>query len=224
MIPYCLTLTQREFRDLDQWYATPLGQAYFASVWIQAQALCGSLAGQVVLEVGSGSGIYTLELARVAAQLSAVEPSASLRALTRRQLDRQGLQVDLREARAEALPFESSSFDRLLCLNVLEFVEDRARALAEFKRVLRPQGSLILAVLNRASVWGVAQRLGRVYSQDPFFYGQFYSRAELRRLLSDSGFSLEAERAAVSFLPASSAWLRRLPIGPPGCWLVRARP
>jgi SAM-dependent methyltransferase len=45
-----------------------------------------------------------------------------------------------RVADAQALPFEDSSFDAVLCESVLLFVPDRARALREFVRVVKPGG------------------------------------------------------------------------------------
>lgn len=47
---------------------------------------------------------------------------------------------------AEALPFESQSFDKVLCLDTLEHVQDEAKAIDEIHRVLKPGGSVILSV------------------------------------------------------------------------------
>ena len=46
---------------------------------------------------------------------------------------------------AQDLPFDDAAFDAVLCVNVLEAVVDRARALKEMRRVLKPGGRLLLA-------------------------------------------------------------------------------
>lgn len=45
----------------------------------------------------------------------------------------------------QALPFVDESFDAILCVNVLEAMLDRPRAIAEMRRVLRPGGRILLA-------------------------------------------------------------------------------
>jgi SAM-dependent methyltransferase len=55
-----------------------------------------------------------------------------------------GRTVELREARAEHLPFADASFDTVVCtLSLCSVVDDRA-AIAEMHRVLRPGGQLLL--------------------------------------------------------------------------------
>ena len=51
-----------------------------------------------------------------------------------------------------ALPYDGNSFDRALCLDVLEHLsfEDQPRAVAELYRVLRPGGELLVSVPNLA--------------------------------------------------------------------------
>ena len=51
------------------------------------------------------------------------------------------VKMDIRQ-----MPFETDSFDVLLCNHVLEHIDDEAKALAEIKRVLKPGGWAILQV------------------------------------------------------------------------------
>lgn len=56
--------------------------------------------------------------------------------------------ADLREAGAQALPFEDERFDRVSCIEVLEHVPEhmRRKSIEEMHRVLRPNGRLVLQV------------------------------------------------------------------------------
>jgi len=59
---------------------------------------------------------------------------------------------------AEALPFPDHSFDYALAVTTLCFVHSPAQMLAEARRVLRPNGALILGCIDRES------RIGRQYA------------------------------------------------------------
>ena len=60
-----------------------------------------------------------------------------------------GEDVELLRADIRDLPFESESFDVVVCFEVIEHVERQADALAELKRVLRPDGTLLISSPNR---------------------------------------------------------------------------
>jgi ubiquinone/menaquinone biosynthesis C-methylase UbiE len=63
-----------------------------------------------------------------------------------------GRDIDLQEADALDLPFDDSSFDTVVCSYAMCSVSDEKRAIAEMKRVLRPEGRLILVDHVRSTV------------------------------------------------------------------------
>lgn len=66
------------------------------------------------------------------------------------------------QADAQALPFADASFDALIANHMLYHVPDRSRALAEFRRVLRPGGRLYAATNGQAhlrELFALAERL-----------------------------------------------------------------
>ncbi len=71
-------------------------------------------------------------------------------------LDRSSTRRPDVQADVQQLPYAVGSFDTVVCLEVLEYVEHPVRALQEIVRVLRPQGHLILATpfLHRADATG----------------------------------------------------------------------
>ncbi len=54
--------------------------------------------------------------------------------------------VDWREGRVESLPFPDADFDLVVCQHGLQYVPDRAAAVAELRRVLRPGGRVVVSV------------------------------------------------------------------------------
>jgi 2-polyprenyl-3-methyl-5-hydroxy-6-metoxy-1,4-benzoquinol methylase len=96
-------------------------------------------------------------------------------------------EIDFRQAPLEAIPHPDESFDAVLCMDVLEHVQDERRSLDELFRVLRPGGTLILSTPHTGlfaflDPVNVLRRLGRL--DEP--YHRHYSLAGLRRLLDAS--------------------------------------
>ena len=102
-------------------------------------------AGQRVLDVACGTGVLTLEAARRVGPTGAVvglDLNEGMLAVARCKAP----QLEWRQGRAEALPFETGTFDAVTSQFALMFFEDRPAALAEMRRVLRPGGRLAVAV------------------------------------------------------------------------------
>jgi SAM-dependent methyltransferase len=91
--------------------------------------------GQLVADVGAGTGKLTRLLAGSGARVVAVEPVAEMRALI------EG--VETVDGTAEALPFEDGAVDVVTVAQAFHWF-DHARALPEIHRVLRPGGRLAL--------------------------------------------------------------------------------
>lgn len=95
-----------------------------------------------VLELGAGVGANWQYLSPELDYVG-IEPDPYMLRRARRRARELARPVELRQARAEALPFEDESFDTVLVTLTLCSVEDPALALAEARRVLKPGGSLI---------------------------------------------------------------------------------
>lgn len=102
--------------------------------------------GMVVLEVGPGSGTFTVEASRRAApggRVIAVDIQPQMLARLRARLEEESIgNVTPRLADARYLPLDDSSVDRALMVTVLAEVPDPVRALTEIRRVLKPGGML----------------------------------------------------------------------------------
>ena len=99
------------------------------------------------LEIGSGTGYFTLNLMQEGVVESAVctDVSPGMLATLRGNAERLGLEVETEVCDAAALPFEDASFDLVLGHAVLHHLPELGRSFAEFKRVLRPGGVLLFA-------------------------------------------------------------------------------
>jgi ubiquinone/menaquinone biosynthesis C-methylase UbiE len=112
------------------------------------------------LEVGAGTGYFTLNLLRagVIEEATCSDISPGMLSALSANAARLGLEVRTAPADAEHLPFPDGSFDLVLGHAVLHHIPDLPRAFAEFERVLAPGGTVLFA--GEPSRYG--DRLARV--------------------------------------------------------------
>ncbi len=99
-----------------------------------------------VLDVGCGTGNLVLRLASAhpGARIHALDPDPKALARARAKAERAGVQLDLNEGSAEALPYEAGSFDRVFSSLMFHHLpgDIQAGMLREARRVLRSGGEL----------------------------------------------------------------------------------
>jgi len=101
--------------------------------------------GQRVLDVACGTGVLACSIADcvgLTRSVVGVDVNENMLAVAKRK----AANIEWREARAEALPFDDNSFDAVVSQFGLAFFEDKRLALQEMKRVLRRSGRLAVAV------------------------------------------------------------------------------
>ena len=146
--------------------------------------------GSRILEVGSGVGNQTRYFIDAREQIIAsdVEPHY-VRELTAKFSQHRNVRIasyrfpltddartDLRDAR----------LDSIVCMNVLEHIEDDAATLRDFAQVLQPGGHLVLLVPAMKSLYGSMDRYLGHYRR--------YAMEELRAAVSNAGFDIETIR------------------------------
>lgn len=119
----------------------------------------------------------------------------------------------------DALPFPDNSIDLVVLPHALELARDPHHTLREVERVLVPEGRVVIAGFNPASLWGLRQRAGRMkrglgLGRQGSLYlpraGEFIGYWRLRDWLRLLGFEVEAGRFGCWRPPFhSQKWLDR---------------
>lgn len=157
-----------------------------------------------VLDMGCGAGPVLAELRAAGWRCCGLDAAPDMLVQARERLNAAGLpDDDLHEGDCRATPFPDASFDAVLCLGVISYVEGYAPVLSEIRRLLRPGGLAIVTCRNAARpVWsdpwwlatGTLRRLvGRPRPPAPFSPGRFLERADVRRHLGRAGLLVERE-------------------------------
>ena len=97
-----------------------------------------------LLIVGLGPGADLLSLPPTVTSVAAVEPEAAFRRTASALAGRHGIAVDIVDGLGESIPFPDNSFDSVHVALVLCSVDDVAATLGEIRRVLAPEGRLVV--------------------------------------------------------------------------------
>lgn len=106
--------------------------------------------GDRLLDMGCGTGRFTVPLAERVAAVTGIDLSPMMLASAQKKLADRGLTADLREGDMAHLPFADASFDVVVSMLALMHIprEDRQQVFHEVARVLRPGGRLLIGVKN----------------------------------------------------------------------------
>lgn len=125
------------------------------------RAALGARSGDRVLDVGCGPGFYITELLEAVGRdgaVAGVDISADMLAVAAKRAAGHG-NVEFHEAGATSLPVPEASFERAVCVQVLEYVRDVRAALAEMHRVLRLGGRMLVWDVDWSTVsWHAIDR------------------------------------------------------------------
>lgn len=177
-----------------------------------------ALRQQYILEIGCGGGLICEELVRRGATALGVDVAQGALEEAQRHVQQSGLghNAFFTYGSAENLPFADGSFSTIVCLDVLEHVNNLQTTIHEIARVLAPGGIFVFDTINRT----LLSRLALIWIGERFFrrnglvpglhdYHAFIKPHELQTQLS--AFDLQVHEI-VGFMPRLTG--TRLKLGP----------
>jgi SAM-dependent methyltransferase len=191
----------------DAWYATPRGHWIGETEYRLASRHLVPRPGESLLDVGCGTGWFSRRVAADDLRVTGLDPDAGWLGYAR---GRSSLVLNWVEGDAGALPFADDSFDYVLSIAALCFVDDATQAVVECMRVARRR--FAIGWLNRASL--LHWRKGRAGGSGAYRGARWHTASEVRALFAGLPVRELKLRSAI-FLPSGNCGAR---------WLEHAMP
>lgn len=167
----------------DSWYERPLGKFVDEVETRAAFELFQPKAGMYVLDVGCGTGNFSIKLAKLGVKIVGIDISEEMLKIARQKAEKLGLEIEFKKMNVYSLEFPSNHFDGVFSMATFEFIEDPKSAYNEMVRVLKPGGHLLIGTINKDSPW--AELYEAHAKQDPtsvFRYAHFKTQKDLEAL------------------------------------------
>ena len=152
-----------------------------------------------ILDVGCGSGRYSLKLASRGVETISIDLSLKMLKVLLRKLEGHGLRENVHVilADGENLPFRDGSLKSLLCTLTFDHFQEPKKAISEFSRVLKVEGLCAISTLNKEHLKLLRRLLGISADKVPFLgetipptlvYETGHTGLEIQQMLSTYGF------------------------------------
>ncbi|MFV9511327.1 class I SAM-dependent methyltransferase [Tepidibacillus sp. LV47] len=171
-------------KDYDQWYESKLGSFVDQVEKELIEEMAKPKENEKVLDLGAGTGTYSLWLARRGLKVTALDQSKEMLNIAQEKAEKEGLKIDWHLGDAHQLPFENETFDLVVSVTAIEFMDDPNKVLFEAMRVLKPNGRLVIGLLSKESPWG--ELYTKKAKEDPnnlFAKAHLYQEEEIETLL-----------------------------------------
>lgn len=160
-----------------------------------AMPVSDQIKGLRILDVGCGGGLASEALARLGAIVTAIDPSSEniLVARDHCQYDPLTANIDYRQSTIEQLSEAGEKFDGIVCLEVLEHVDNVKLFLQNCRQCLLPSGDIFLSTINRTTQSYATTILGaefllRILPIGTHDWYKFITPDELKSYIFASGF------------------------------------
>jgi ubiquinone/menaquinone biosynthesis C-methylase UbiE len=169
----------------DRWFTTPIGSLVRR---VEAELILDLLSpkpDEIILDVGCGTGIFTLDILSSGSKVVGLDLSLPMLIRAGKKLKSFPFRMVL--ADMLHLPFPEGSFDKVVSITALEFVEEGKDAAGELFRVAKRGGRIVMATLNSLSTWASRRKGEARGKQSIFEKAIFRSPDELRSLAPVEG-------------------------------------
>ena len=148
--------------------------------------------GKAVLDLGCAGGFMAEALAARGAHVTGIDPAADAIDAARAHARATGLRIGYDVGVGEALSYDDSSFDAIVCVDVLEHVADLNKVLSEVARTLLPGGAFLFDAINRnplarLATITIAEDVLRLLPRGTHDPAMFIRPGELRAAMTGAG-------------------------------------
>lgn len=168
--------------DYDSWYLTKLGSFVDKVETNLAFNMFDIYPGMCVLDVGCGTGNFSIKLAEKGCKVVGIDISEEMLEIARQKVIDTGYDIEFYNMDVYKLGFEAGSFDAAFSMAAFEFIERPKDALNEMMRVVKNSGQVFIGTISGDSKWGQLYMSEPLRSNSVFQYACFKTLEDLRGL------------------------------------------
>ncbi|MFT9847002.1 class I SAM-dependent methyltransferase [Aneurinibacillus sp. REN35] len=187
-----MALFDHSAETYDEWCATPLGSFVDA---VEKQIMMEALKpkpGEKALDIGCGTGIYSLLLASKGVDVTGIDISRAMLEKAREKAEKASQPITFIDGDIHHLPFADHTFDLAVSTIVLEFVDSPEEALSEAMRVIKPGGRLVIGLIGKQSAWAAMyEKRGKEKEDSVFSNARFFTVQEIKSLYAKEPSSIK---------------------------------
>lgn len=169
----------------DNWFTMPIGVLVKKFEGALILDLLKPRQGEKILDAGCGTGVFTFDILSGGAFVVGLDLSLPMLVRAGQKMKTSHFQAALGDM--IHLPFPGNTFDKVVSVTALEFIQDTRKAVSELFRVARKGGSIVVATLNSLSPWAARRKAEARSGSSIFEKAIFRSPNELRSLVPVQG-------------------------------------
>lgn len=207
-------------KEYDEWFETPIGRFVEAREVECALSLIPINLGKNILDVGCGTGRFSIRMSLLGYQVTGIDLSEKMLAIAENKAKIARSDIKFLNMDIYQLKFPDNYFDGVVSMALFEFIQDPVKALEECFRVVKPGGYVMIGTITADSSWG-KEYISHMNREDSVFRNaSFKTREEMKSFFTDhlikakecvfishneleSGLTLENELYKSKFEPGS---------------------
>lgn len=166
--------------EYDEWYSQKKGAFVDRVESDLAFSMLKLEPGMKVLDVGCGTGIFSMKLAEKGCIVTGIDVSEGMLAVAREKAAEKKLPIAYLQMNATELAFDDGAFNAVLAMAAVEFIEDTARAVEEMFRVVKNGGQVLIGTINADSDWGEYYQSKKMQEDSIYRYAAFKTIDDLK--------------------------------------------
>ncbi|MBS4534315.1 methyltransferase domain-containing protein [Clostridium sp. D2Q-14] len=171
-----------EAKTYDSWYDTKLGEFVDEIERKCAFNLFLPFEGKRILDIGCGTGNYSIRLAKLGYEVVGIDISDEMLDIAKEKAKGKKLDIEFYNMDIYDLKFDDNEFDGAFSMAAFEFVEDTEKALDEIFRVIKSEGQVLIGTINKDSNWGELYLSEDFQKNSVFKYAHFKTMGDFTRI------------------------------------------
>lgn len=181
-----MVVFDKEAKNYDDWYGSKIGRYADKVQTDLALSLFKPSPDMRVLDVGCGTGNFSIKLAEMGCKVIGIDKSENMLNKAREKAKAKDLDIEFYNMNVYNMSFSDEEFDGVCSMAAFEFINNPEDAHTEMLRVLKESSHMLIGTINLESKWGEFYLSEPVQKNTVFKHADFKSMSDMKSWNSDS--------------------------------------